>query len=135
MTQFLQRLADNDPNRYGTPPAKKDAVEAMPTVTIEEDSVQCSVPEMPTDESKNNRDQDESRGGSVESGNERNGEERRSSLTFPWPPTVSMVLMQRVAAAARRKMRLYIRRNDLFIVKSIVGQHIVEGVISVCDWI
>ncbi|GJW74335.1 hypothetical protein Tco_0133705 [Tanacetum coccineum] len=43
------------------------------------------------------------------------------------PPTVSMVLMQRVAAAAaRRKMRLYIGRNDFFIVKSIVGQHMVE---------
>ncbi|GKF07629.1 hypothetical protein Tco_0041853, partial [Tanacetum coccineum] len=91
------------------------------------------VPEMPTDESKNNRDQDESRGGSVESRNEKNGEERRSSLTFPWPPMVSMVLMQRVVAAARRKMRLHIRRNDLFIVKSIAGQHIVKGVISV--WI
>ncbi|GJV26368.1 E3 ubiquitin protein ligase SIRP1-like protein [Tanacetum coccineum] len=122
--QFIQQLAEIDPNRYGTPPAKKDAVEAMPTVTIEEDSVQCSVCleefdigtearqmpckhrfhsdcivpwlelhsscpvcryQMPTDESKNNRDQDESRGGSVESGNERNGEEMRSSLTLPWP--------------------------------------------------
>ncbi|XP_042481700.1 E3 ubiquitin-protein ligase SIRP1-like isoform X2 [Macadamia integrifolia] len=39
---LLQHLADNDPNRYGTPPAKKDAVEALPTVKIEE-SIQCSV--------------------------------------------------------------------------------------------
>lgn len=124
LEQLLLRLAENDPNRYGTPPAKKDAVEAMPTVTIEEDSIQCSVCleefdigtearqmpckhrfhgdcivpwlelhsscpvcryQMPTDESKNNRDQDETRGGSEESANERNGEERRSSLTLPWP--------------------------------------------------
>lgn len=40
---LLQHLAENDPNRYGTPPAQKEAVEAMPTVIIEEDSVQCSV--------------------------------------------------------------------------------------------
>ncbi|OVA08856.1 zinc finger protein [Macleaya cordata] len=39
---LLQHLADNDPNRYGTPPAKKEAVEAMPTVTIKE-NLQCSV--------------------------------------------------------------------------------------------
>ncbi|MCL7050603.1 hypothetical protein MKW94_013625 [Papaver nudicaule] len=39
---LLQHLAENDPNRYGTPPAKKEAVEAMPTVTIGE-SLQCSV--------------------------------------------------------------------------------------------
>nr|GEU33920.1 E3 ubiquitin-protein ligase SIRP1-like [Tanacetum cinerariifolium] len=35
--------AENDPNRYGTPPAKKDAVEAMLTIKIKEDSIQCSV--------------------------------------------------------------------------------------------
>nr|XP_043613646.1 E3 ubiquitin-protein ligase SIRP1-like [Erigeron canadensis] len=40
---LLQRLAENDPNRYGTPPAQKQAVEAMLTVIIEEDSVQCAV--------------------------------------------------------------------------------------------
>ncbi|XP_071712665.1 E3 ubiquitin-protein ligase SIRP1-like [Rutidosis leptorrhynchoides] len=40
---LLQHLNENDPNRYGTPPAQKEAVEAMPTVKIEEDSVQCSV--------------------------------------------------------------------------------------------
>ncbi|XP_026413209.1 E3 ubiquitin-protein ligase SIRP1-like [Papaver somniferum] len=39
---LLQHLAENDPNRYGTPPAKKEAVEAMPTVTIGE-NLQCSV--------------------------------------------------------------------------------------------
>ncbi|XP_042513554.1 E3 ubiquitin-protein ligase SIRP1-like [Macadamia integrifolia] len=39
---LLQHLAENDPNRYGTPPARKEAVEAMPTVKIEE-NMQCSV--------------------------------------------------------------------------------------------
>ncbi|XAR59912.1 Ubiquitin--protein ligase [Bertholletia excelsa] len=39
---LLQHLAENDPNRYGTPPAQKEAVEAMPTVKIVE-NLQCSV--------------------------------------------------------------------------------------------
>ncbi|OMO57818.1 Zinc finger, RING-type [Corchorus olitorius] len=39
---LLQHLAENDPNRYGTPPAQKDAIEALPTVKIEE-NLQCSV--------------------------------------------------------------------------------------------
>ncbi|CAJ1847796.1 unnamed protein product [Sphenostylis stenocarpa] len=39
---LLQHLAENDPNRYGTPPAKKEAIEALPTVTINE-NLQCSV--------------------------------------------------------------------------------------------
>lgn len=39
---LLQHLAENDPNGYGTPPAKKEPVEAMPTVKIKE-NVQCSV--------------------------------------------------------------------------------------------
>ncbi|KAK2641561.1 hypothetical protein Ddye_023324 [Dipteronia dyeriana] len=39
---LLQHLAENDPNRYGTPPAQKDAIEAMPSVKIEE-NLQCSV--------------------------------------------------------------------------------------------
>lgn len=39
---LLQHLAENDPNRYGTPPAQKEAVEAMPTVKVDE-IVQCSV--------------------------------------------------------------------------------------------
>lgn len=39
---LLQHLAENDPNRYGTPPAQKEAVEALPTVKIEE-TLQCSV--------------------------------------------------------------------------------------------
>ncbi|XP_055961204.1 E3 ubiquitin-protein ligase SIRP1-like [Mercurialis annua] len=39
---LLQNLADNDPNRYGTPPAKKEAVKAMPAVAVEHSS-ECSV--------------------------------------------------------------------------------------------
>ncbi|CAK7339064.1 unnamed protein product [Dovyalis caffra] len=39
---LLQHLAENDPNRYGTPPAQKEAIEALPTVTIKE-PLQCSV--------------------------------------------------------------------------------------------
>ncbi|GLT82467.1 hypothetical protein SLE2022_008350 [Rubroshorea leprosula] len=39
---LLQHLAENDPNRYGTPPAQKEAIEALPTVNIEE-NIQCSV--------------------------------------------------------------------------------------------
>ncbi|KAL8262922.1 hypothetical protein R6Q59_024271 [Mikania micrantha] len=43
LEQLLQYLAENDPNRYGTPPAQKEAIDALPNVTIEEDSFQCSV--------------------------------------------------------------------------------------------
>lgn len=44
LEQLLQHLAENDPNRYGTPPAQKEAVEAMPTVRIDEvNSIQCWV--------------------------------------------------------------------------------------------
>ncbi|KDP30629.1 hypothetical protein JCGZ_16194 [Jatropha curcas] len=39
---LLQHLAENDPNRYGTPPALKEAIEALPNVTIKE-TIQCSV--------------------------------------------------------------------------------------------
>ncbi|KAK7331487.1 hypothetical protein VNO77_25712 [Canavalia gladiata] len=39
---LLQHLAENDPNRYGTPPAQKEAIEELPTVTINE-NLQCSV--------------------------------------------------------------------------------------------
>lgn len=42
LSLLLQHLAENDPNRYGTPPAKKEAVEALPTVQIAE-VVSCSV--------------------------------------------------------------------------------------------
>ncbi|GMI84197.1 BCA2 zinc finger ATL 4 [Hibiscus trionum] len=39
---LLQHLAENDSNRYGTPPAQKEAIEALSTVKIEE-ILQCSV--------------------------------------------------------------------------------------------
>ncbi|KAL1332920.1 hypothetical protein HN51_061690 [Arachis hypogaea] len=39
---LLQHLAENDPNRHGTPPAQKEAIEALPTVTIDE-NMQCSI--------------------------------------------------------------------------------------------
>ncbi|TYI47783.1 hypothetical protein E1A91_D13G197700v1 [Gossypium mustelinum] len=39
---LLQYLADNDPNRHGNPPAKKEAVKAMPNVTVD-DNLQCCV--------------------------------------------------------------------------------------------
>ncbi|KAJ3704488.1 hypothetical protein LUZ61_008193 [Rhynchospora tenuis] len=39
---LLQHLAENDPNRYGTPPARKDAIEALPSTRIEEVS-SCAV--------------------------------------------------------------------------------------------
>ncbi|KAJ8437143.1 hypothetical protein Cgig2_016886 [Carnegiea gigantea] len=42
LDMLLQHLADNDPNRYGTPPAQKEAIEALPTVKIKE-NLQCSV--------------------------------------------------------------------------------------------
>ncbi|KAF8096583.1 hypothetical protein N665_0305s0006 [Sinapis alba] len=41
---LLQRLAENDPNnRYGTPPATKEAVESLETVRVGESLVQCTV--------------------------------------------------------------------------------------------
>ncbi|XP_042442675.1 E3 ubiquitin-protein ligase SIRP1-like [Zingiber officinale] len=40
---LLQHLADNDPNKYGTPPAKKEAIDALPTVRIEEEAIGCSI--------------------------------------------------------------------------------------------
>ncbi|XP_008793322.1 E3 ubiquitin-protein ligase SIRP1 [Phoenix dactylifera] len=39
---LLQHLAENDPNRYGSPPAQKEAIDAMPTVKIVE-AMSCSV--------------------------------------------------------------------------------------------
>lgn len=39
---LLQHLSENDPNRYGTPPAQKEFVEAIPTVRIEE-SMRCCI--------------------------------------------------------------------------------------------
>ncbi|GKV05559.1 hypothetical protein SLEP1_g17556 [Rubroshorea leprosula] len=41
---LLHHLAENDANRYGTPPEQKEAVEAMPIVNIEENTqCRCSI--------------------------------------------------------------------------------------------
>ncbi|RWR74922.1 E3 ubiquitin-protein ligase RING1-like protein [Cinnamomum micranthum f. kanehirae] len=102
LDMLLQHLAENDPNRNGTPPAQKEAIEAMPTVKIEE-NLQCSVClddfeigseakempfcrfQMPADGSKDsngsgNNSSREERGD--EEGNE-NG--RRFWVPVPWP--------------------------------------------------
>lgn len=48
LEQLIQQLAENDPNRHGTPPAAKSAVAALPDIKISEellnsDSSQCAV--------------------------------------------------------------------------------------------
>ncbi|GMH12493.1 hypothetical protein Nepgr_014334 [Nepenthes gracilis] len=48
LEQLIQQLAENDPNRHGTPPASKKAVEGLPNIKITEDlvksdSIQCAV--------------------------------------------------------------------------------------------
>ncbi|CAM0912283.1 unnamed protein product [Alopecurus aequalis] len=49
LEQLIQQLAENDPNRYGTPPAAKTAVAALPDVTVSADMMaadggaQCAV--------------------------------------------------------------------------------------------
>lgn len=46
--QLIQQLAENDPNRYGTPPASKSAIEAMPSINVDDallksELAQCAV--------------------------------------------------------------------------------------------
>ncbi|KAK6921349.1 E3 ubiquitin-protein ligase RNF126-like, zinc-ribbon [Dillenia turbinata] len=48
LEQLIQQLAENDPNRYGPPPASKSAVEALPNIKVSaellaSDSSQCAV--------------------------------------------------------------------------------------------
>ncbi|KAK4428188.1 E3 ubiquitin-protein ligase RING1 [Sesamum alatum] len=48
LEQLIQQLAENDPNRYGTPPASKSAVQGLPDIKITDemlasDSSQCAV--------------------------------------------------------------------------------------------
>lgn len=48
LEQLIQQLAENDPNRYGTPPASKTAVEGLPDIVVDDkllgsDSAQCAV--------------------------------------------------------------------------------------------
>ncbi|CAL5045171.1 unnamed protein product [Urochloa decumbens] len=41
LEQLIQQLAENDPNRYGTPPAAKSAVAALPDVAVSADMMQA----------------------------------------------------------------------------------------------
>ncbi|XP_020588755.1 E3 ubiquitin-protein ligase RING1-like [Phalaenopsis equestris] len=48
LEQLIQQLAENDPNRYGTPPAAKTAIASLPDVKIAQDQLasdeaQCAV--------------------------------------------------------------------------------------------
>ncbi|KVI07460.1 Zinc finger, RING/FYVE/PHD-type [Cynara cardunculus var. scolymus] len=48
LEQLIQQLAENDPNRYGTPPASKSAVQNLPNIKItnellESDYSDCAV--------------------------------------------------------------------------------------------
>ncbi|XP_008811090.2 E3 ubiquitin-protein ligase RING1 [Phoenix dactylifera] len=48
LEQLIQQLAENDPNRYGTPPAAKSAISSLPDIKITEellasDEAQCAV--------------------------------------------------------------------------------------------
>ncbi|KAL0550094.1 hypothetical protein IC582_014592 [Cucumis melo] len=48
LEQLIQLLADNDPNRYGTPSASKSAIEKLSTITVTEDLLnsemnQCAI--------------------------------------------------------------------------------------------
>ncbi|KAI9084988.1 hypothetical protein K1719_032980 [Acacia pycnantha] len=48
LEQLIQQLAENDPNRHGTPPASKSAVQSLPTVTVTNELLssemnQCAV--------------------------------------------------------------------------------------------
>ncbi|KAF2302604.1 hypothetical protein GH714_039450 [Hevea brasiliensis] len=48
LEQLIQQLAENDPNRYGTPPASESAIDALPTIKITEELLnsemnQCAV--------------------------------------------------------------------------------------------
>ncbi|KAK8939101.1 E3 ubiquitin-protein ligase RING1 [Platanthera zijinensis] len=42
LEMLLQHLAENDPNCYGTPPAQKEAVDALPVVKVKE-NINCPV--------------------------------------------------------------------------------------------
>jgi E3 ubiquitin-protein ligase RNF115/126 len=41
LEQLIQQLAENDPNRYGTPPAAKAAVASLPDVAVSADMMQA----------------------------------------------------------------------------------------------
>ncbi|KAK8651997.1 hypothetical protein V6N13_141568 [Hibiscus sabdariffa] len=74
---LLQYLSENDPNRHGSLPAKKEAVESMPNVTVD-DNVQCCLP---SDDEKieGNGAGNSGRGG------DRAGNRRRYWIPIPLP--------------------------------------------------
>ncbi|XP_058097871.1 E3 ubiquitin-protein ligase RING1-like [Magnolia sinica] len=48
LEQLIQHLAENDPNRYGTPPASKSSIQSLPDIKVSDDllasdSSQCAV--------------------------------------------------------------------------------------------
>ncbi|KAL5983035.1 hypothetical protein ACLOJK_017115 [Asimina triloba] len=48
LEQLIQQLAENDPNRYGTPPAAKSAIQSLPDIKVTDellasDASQCAV--------------------------------------------------------------------------------------------
>ncbi|GAB2250470.1 hypothetical protein Droror1_Dr00016720 [Drosera rotundifolia] len=42
LDMLLQHLAENDPNRYGTPPTQKQVIESLPVVKVD-NNMQCAV--------------------------------------------------------------------------------------------
>ncbi|KAL6509663.1 hypothetical protein OROGR_022973 [Orobanche gracilis] len=106
LEQLIQQLAENDPNRYGTPRASKSAVEGLPDIKITaeilaSDLSQCAVYELPTDdpdyENQRTRQTNNSLGsgalaGSDEGRDDNNNSpltprtiERRYIISLPWP--------------------------------------------------
>lgn len=47
LEQLIQQLAENDPNRYGTPPAAKSAIEALEDKTVDEDMMSSELAQCP----------------------------------------------------------------------------------------
>ncbi|KAF3520121.1 hypothetical protein DY000_02059696 [Brassica cretica] len=47
---MLERLTETDPRRYGTPPARRDALEALASVEIQDVGLQCSVYQLPAED-------------------------------------------------------------------------------------
>ncbi|ESQ30446.1 hypothetical protein EUTSA_v10011690mg [Eutrema salsugineum] len=43
LEDLIQQLAEDDPNRYGTPPASKSAIDALPTVKVTKDILQSEM--------------------------------------------------------------------------------------------
>uniref|UniRef100_A0A1J3IQ58 RING-type E3 ubiquitin transferase n=1 Tax=Noccaea caerulescens TaxID=107243 RepID=A0A1J3IQ58_NOCCA len=43
LEDLIQQLAEDDPNRYGTPPASKSAIDALPTVKVTKDMLQSEM--------------------------------------------------------------------------------------------